>query len=295
MADRDTPLLHAVDVCKWFDLGNRRIDVLKGIDFSLYAGDMVGIVGRSGSGKSTLLHLLGTLDAPSRGEILYDGQRLDHLADQELAAFRNRFVGFVFQFHHLLPEMTAFENVLMPALIARAAQQPAQARARELLGRVGLGDRLDHHPGELSGGEQQRVALARALVMQPKVVLADEPTGNLDGRTAEEMHALLEELNRETGTAFVVVSHNQELARRMGKVVRMLDGRFVDDAPPGAVAAPTSAELDTIAASGPPNSDADQGGASTGAETTSEVVEHRSAGTTQRCAESGGSAEEAQA
>ncbi|MBM4342245.1 MAG: ABC transporter ATP-binding protein [Deltaproteobacteria bacterium] len=229
MADREPPLVQAVDVCKWFELGNRRIDVLKGIDFSLYAGDMVGIVGRSGSGKSTLLHLLGTLDAPSRGQILYDGHRLDHLGDRELSAFRNRFVGFVFQFHHLLPEMTAYENVLMPALIARASTRPAHERARDLLQRVGLGDRLDHHPGELSGGEQQRVALARALVMQPKVVLADEPTGNLDGRTAEEMHVLIEELNRETGTAFVVVSHNQELARRMRRVVRMLDGRFVDE------------------------------------------------------------------
>ncbi|MSQ82531.1 MAG: ABC transporter ATP-binding protein [Myxococcales bacterium] len=224
-------LIAATGVAKWFELGNRRIDVLKSIDFSLYAGDMVGIVGRSGSGKSTLLHLLGTLDQPSRGEIRYAGRRLDHLPDAELAAFRNRFIGFVFQFHHLLPEMTAYENVLMPTLIARQRHGEARDRACSLLERVGLAHRLDHHPGELSGGEQQRVALARALVMQPQVVLADEPTGNLDGKTAEEMHALMEQLNAETGTAFVVVSHNQELARRMRKVVRMEDGQFIADEP----------------------------------------------------------------
>ncbi len=223
-----TPLIRAQGVEKWFDLGNRRIDVLAGVDVDLYAGDMVGIVGRSGSGKSTLLHLLGALDKPSSGTIAYDGQNLDRLSDAELAAFRNRYIGFVFQFHHLLPELTAFENVLMPTLIARQATAPARARARELLQRVGLADRLDHHPGELSGGEQQRVALARALVMQPRLVLADEPTGNLDGRTAEEMHELMEQLNRETGTSFVVVSHNQELAGRMNRVLRMADGKIVE-------------------------------------------------------------------
>ena len=223
------PLVVATAVEKWFDLGATRIEVLRGLDFSLYAGDMVGIVGRSGSGKSTLLHLLGTLDRPSRGEIRFAGQRFDHLPDQELAAFRNRFIGFVFQFHHLLAELTAFENVLMPTLIARQNRREARDRAAHLLDRVGLSHRLDHHPGELSGGEQQRVALARALVMQPQVVLADEPTGNLDGRTAEDMHVLMEQLNAETGTAFVVVSHNQELARRMRKVVRMVDGKFLAD------------------------------------------------------------------
>lgn len=224
-----TALIAACGVKKWFDLGERRIEVLRGVDLTLYPGDMVGIVGRSGSGKSTLLHLLGTLDRPSGGEILYDGRRLDHLPDPQLAAFRNRFIGFVFQFHHLLPELTAFENVLMPTLIARDATPAAHKRAIELLERVGLGDRLDHHPGELSGGEQQRVALARALVMQPKVVLADEPTGNLDGKTAEDMHVLMEELNAETGTAFVVVSHNQELAARMRRVARMVDGVFAGE------------------------------------------------------------------
>ncbi|MFZ4577790.1 MAG: ABC transporter ATP-binding protein [Myxococcota bacterium] len=226
--DTRVPLIRAVGVDKWFELGGRRIQVLSQVDFELHSSDMIGIVGRSGSGKSTLLHLLGALDQPSAGAITYEGQTLDALDDAELAAFRNRMIGFVFQFHHLLPELTAFENVRMPTLIARQAQGPARARARELLERVGLGERLDHHPGELSGGEQQRVALARALVMQPRVVLADEPTGNLDSRTAEEMHDLMEQLNAETGTGFVVVSHNQELARRMSRVLRIADGRIVE-------------------------------------------------------------------
>ena len=229
-ARTDVPLIRATGVDKWFELGTRRIEVLCNVDLALYSGDMVGIVGRSGSGKSTLLHLLGTLDRPSRGSIAYDGASLEHLSDAELAAFRNHSIGFVFQFHHLLPELTALENVLMPTLIARQPPAEAHARARELLARVGLSERLDHHPGELSGGEQQRVALARALVMRPRVVLADEPTGNLDGRTAEEMHELMEQLNAETGTAFVVVSHNQELARRMRRVLRMVDGRIAEAA-----------------------------------------------------------------
>jgi lipoprotein-releasing system ATP-binding protein len=223
-------LLAATGVHKWFDLAGRRIEVLRGVNLTVSAGDMVGIVGRSGSGKSTLLHVIGTLDRPSQGHVAYEGRTLDHLDDPSIAAFRNRYIGFVFQFHHLLPELTALENVLMPTRIARMPQADARDRAHKLLDRVGLLHRLDHHPGELSGGEAQRVALARALVMQPKVVLADEPTGNLDVRTAEEMHALMEELNGETGTAFVVVSHNPELARRMRKVLRMDDGCIVQEA-----------------------------------------------------------------
>ena len=229
-----TPLISARGLRRWFDLGARRIEVLRGVDLDLYAGDMVGIVGRSGSGKSTLLHLLGALDVPSAGTLTWDGKALDVSSDASVAAWRNQSIGFVFQFHHLLPELTAFENVLMPTLIARLDQREARTRATTLLQRVGLGDRLQHHPGELSGGEQQRVALARALVMHPRVVLADEPTGNLDGRTAEEMHALMEALNRETGTSFVVVSHNPELARRMARVLRMADGLMETDSPEAA-------------------------------------------------------------
>ncbi len=229
VANARVPLISARGLRRWFDLGNRRIEVLRGVDLDLYPGDMVGIVGRSGSGKSTLLHLLGALDVPSAGTITWGGEKLDLRSDEQVAAWRNRSIGFVFQFHHLLPELTAFENVLMPTLIGRQNQREARIRARTLLERVGLGDRLAHHPGELSGGEQQRVALARALVMQPRVVLADEPTGNLDGRTAEEMHALMEALNRETGTSFVVVSHNPELARRMARVLRMADGQIQAD------------------------------------------------------------------
>lgn len=219
------PLLSARGVERYFEVGGRRISVLHELDLDVFRGDMVAIVGRSGSGKSTLLHVLGALDAPSAGTIAYHGRALGELDEVELAAFRNRTIGFVFQFHHLLPELTAFENVLMPALIARQPRPEVDARAHALLDRVGLSHRLDHHPGELSGGEQQRVALARALVMGPEIVLADEPTGNLDGRTAAEIHDLMEELNAETQASFVIVSHNKELAGRMGRVLQMVEGR----------------------------------------------------------------------
>lgn len=222
------PLLRARGLSRHFEVGGRRIDVLSGVDLEVQAGDMVAIVGRSGSGKSTLLHLLGALDVPSAGDVAYHGRSLSELTESELAAFRNRSIGFVFQFHHLLPELTAWENVLMPALIARKRRSEIRDRAEHLLERVGLSHRLDHHPGELSGGEQQRVALARALVMAPEVVYADEPTGNLDGRTAAEMHDLMEALNDETGTSFVIVSHNRELAGRMDRVLRMTEGRVHD-------------------------------------------------------------------
>lgn len=218
------PLVAARGVSKAFSIGSRHIEVLKGVDLVVQGGDMVAIVGRSGSGKSTLLHLLGALDEPTTGTIEYDGAPIAGFADDTLSAFRNRTIGFVFQFHHLLPELTALENVLMPALIARKRRAEVRDHAIGLLERVGLAERLEHHPGELSGGEQQRVALARALVMGPRVVLADEPTGNLDGRTAGEMHDLMDELNRETGTAFVIVSHNRELAGRMHRVLQMVDG-----------------------------------------------------------------------
>ncbi len=225
--DGEPLLLDAQNVCKWFELGSRRIDVLRGVDLQVRRGDMIAVIGRSGSGKSTLLHLLGALDTPSAGSIAYHGRPLSERSEDEVAAFRNRTIGFVFQFHHFVPELTALENVLMPALIARKRRSAVVDSARALLDRVGLKARLDHHPGELSGGEQQRVALARALMMSPEIVFADEPTGNLDGGTAEEMHELMEELNRETNTSFVIVSHNRELAGRMDRVLRMSEGRVV--------------------------------------------------------------------
>jgi lipoprotein-releasing system ATP-binding protein len=209
---------------KTFEHGGRRLEILRGIDFTLEPGEMVAVVGASGVGKSTLLHILGTLDLPTSGHILFDGADLTRLSPSSLAAFRNRSIGFVFQFHHLLPEFTALENVMMPALIARVPRPQAEARAREILLRVGLAERVTHKPGELSGGEQQRVALARALILEPQLLLADEPTGNLDSRTGAEVHELFFELNRERGTTMLVVTHNPELAHRMPRRLHMIDG-----------------------------------------------------------------------
>ncbi len=214
---------------KSYDHGGRQIEVLKGIDLTIPAGDMMAVVGLSGVGKSTFLHVLGTLDQPSSGSILYDGVDVTRMPPPRLADFRNRTIGFVFQFHHLLPEFTAVENCAMPALIAGLGRDEAMARARALLDRVGLAHRLTHRPGELSGGEQQRVALARALIMQPRVLLADEPTGNLDTHTGEEMHQLVVELNRERGMTMVVVTHNPDLAARMPRQVRMVDGLISEE------------------------------------------------------------------
>jgi lipoprotein-releasing system ATP-binding protein len=215
---------------KSFELGGRIIEVLRGVDVSIGAGEMVAVLGSSGVGKSTFLHVLGTLDQPTSGGILYDGNDVVRLAPAKLADFRNHTIGFVFQFHHLLPEFTAEENCAMPALISGATRDEAIARARKLLDRVGLSQRLDHRPGELSGGEQQRVALARALIMEPRVLLADEPTGNLDTHTAEEIHGLTVELNRERGMTMVVVTHNADLAGRMPRRVHMVDGKISEEA-----------------------------------------------------------------
>jgi lipoprotein-releasing system ATP-binding protein len=215
---------------KTFELGGRPIEVLKGIDLIVGSGEMVAVVGASGVGKSTLLHVLGTLDAPTSGTILFDGQDVTRLGPGRLADFRNRWIGFVFQFHHLLPEFTAAENVAMPAMIGGLGRAEAIARSERLLARVGLAHRLTHRPGELSGGEQQRVALARALILEPRLLLADEPTGNLDTATGEEMHALFVELNRERGMTMVVVTHNPDFARRMPRRVRMVDGLIVEEA-----------------------------------------------------------------
>jgi lipoprotein-releasing system ATP-binding protein len=209
---------------KAFAFAGRFIEVLRGIDLAIDAGEMVAVVGASGAGKSTFLHVLGTLDQATSGSIRIDGTEVTRLSSPQLAEFRNRTIGFVFQFHHLLPEFTAVENAAMPALIAGLSRHEAEARAVELLGRVGLSGRLAHRPGELSGGEQQRVALARALVMRPRLLLADEPTGNLDTRTGGEIHKLVVDLNREYGMTMLVVTHNEDLAARMPRRLRIEDG-----------------------------------------------------------------------
>lgn len=211
---------------KTYFTGPNRVEVLKGIDLDLEQGTTVALVGASGAGKSTLLHLLGALDRPTVGTVLYQGSDIFRKSDRELALFRNRSIGFVFQFHHLLPEFTALENVMMPALIARAPKEKARAEAEGLLADVGLTHRLTHRPGELSGGEQQRVAIARALALSPELLLADEPTGNLDMKTSEGVHALLADLQQKKGLTLVVVTHNERLAAAMGRVVRLADGRL---------------------------------------------------------------------
>jgi lipoprotein-releasing system ATP-binding protein len=221
--------VEVIDVHKVFEHGGRNIEVLRGITFTLEPGEMAAIVGASGVGKSTLLHILGTLDLPSSGQLKFGGLDVTKLGSSALADFRNKKIGFVFQFHHLLPEFTALENAMMPCLIQRLDRREAEARAAGILKRVGLGHRLTHKPGELSGGEQQRVALARAMVMEPAVLLADEPTGNLDSHTGAEIHSLLVELNRERGSTMLIVTHNPDLAALMPRTLRMVDGGLVDE------------------------------------------------------------------
>ena len=213
--------------------GGKALPILWDIDLVLDPGDMIAVVGASGVGKSTFLQLLGTLDLPTSGSILFDGEELTTMSASRLAEFRNRRIGFVFQFHHLLPEFTALENVMMPALIQRIAADTARKMARDILGRVGLSHRLTHRPGELSGGEQQRVALARAMVLGPSLLLADEPTGNLDRATGEAIHQLFLELNRERGSTLLVVTHNPELANLMPRRMRMVDGGRLVEEPAG--------------------------------------------------------------
>jgi len=215
------------DVWKSFPRDGDRVDVLKGVSLRVVPGELVAVAGPSGVGKSTLLHLLGALERPTGGQIRYGETVLSGLGDAALAEFRNRQVGFVFQFHHLLPEFTALENVMLPLLIRRLPVGEARSRAQAILGQVGLADRLRHRPGELSGGEQQRVAVARALVGEPAVLLADEPTGNLDSKTGEEVFELLRQINRERRLTCVVVTHNEVLAGRADRILRMLDGRMV--------------------------------------------------------------------
>ena len=234
------------DLRKSFQHMGRTLDVLKGIDLTIYAGQILAIVGQSGAGKSTLLHCMGTLDLPSSGRIRLGAEELTTMSGSRLAAVRNRDIGFVFQFHHLLPEFTALENVMVPGLIQGRPRREMEKRAQALLEEVGLGNRASHRPGELSGGEQQRVAVARALALDPKLVLADEPTGNLDSATSDAIHDLFFQINREHGTTIVVVTHNAAFAESMPRVVRMLDGRVeIDDVGraqrgPGPVQAPAA-------------------------------------------------------
>ena len=222
------PLVEARQVHKSYWLGEKEIHVLRGASFSLESGEMASLVGPSGVGKSTFLHVIGTLDPPTGGEVLFDGRDAFSMTEEELAAFRNRSIGFVFQFHYLLPEFTALQNASMPGMISRLSREQAEAQAKEMLEIVGLGHRLDHKPGELSGGEQQRVALARALVLKPRLLLADEPTGNLDEATGEGIHQLLVELNQRLGIAAIVVTHNPRLAERMPRRLRLAEGLVVD-------------------------------------------------------------------
>ncbi len=221
--------VEVVNLHKSFEHGGTTLEVLRGITFTLEPGEMAAIVGASGVGKSTLLHILGTLDLPTSGSLRYSGLDITRFGSSQLAEFRNRTIGFVFQFHHLLPEFTALENTMMPCLIQRIAYREAEQRAARILDRVGLGRRLTHKPGELSGGEQQRVALARAMVLEPAVLLADEPTGNLDSHTGKEIHDLLVELNRERGSTMLIVTHNPDLAALMPRTLRMVDGGLVDE------------------------------------------------------------------
>ncbi|HEX8960808.1 MAG TPA: ABC transporter ATP-binding protein [Geobacteraceae bacterium] len=219
-------LLEVSGLTKSFGTKAGKVDVLKGIDLQVAAGETIALVGASGAGKSTLLHILGTLDRPSSGKLLFEGEDVFRRSDAALAAFRNRTIGFVFQFHHLLPEFSALENAMMPALIGGMKRHEAEALATGLLRDVGLAHRLTHRPGELSGGEQQRVAIARALVLSPKLLLADEPTGNLDMKTSDEVHDLLAYIHREKGVTLVIVTHNERLAAGMGRTIRMVDGRI---------------------------------------------------------------------
>jgi lipoprotein-releasing system ATP-binding protein len=217
------------DLSKSFQHMGRTLEVLKNIDLNIFQGEILAIVGPSGAGKSTLLHCIGTLDLPTSGRIRLAGEELTTMSGSRLAAVRNREIGFVFQFHHLLPEFNALENVMLPGLIQGRSRREMEQRSKALLEEVGLKDRATHRPGELSGGEQQRVAIARALALGPKLVLADEPTGNLDSTTSEAIHDLFFQIRKEHGTTIVVVTHNAGFAESMPRVVHMVDGRIFKD------------------------------------------------------------------
>jgi lipoprotein-releasing system ATP-binding protein len=221
------PLVRIEHLEKAYLHAHGRLEVLRGIDLEIARGELVALTGPSGAGKSTFLHLLGTLDVPTRGRVLFEGRDVFDQYEDERARFRSETIGFVFQSHHLLPEFTALENAMMPALIRRMPRDPARRRALEVLELVGLSDRAGHRPGELSGGEQQRVAIARALCLRPRLLLADEPTGNLDPQTAEGIHQLLLDLNRREGITAVVVTHNERLAAALPRRLRLDKGRLV--------------------------------------------------------------------
>ncbi len=221
-------VLEARGVGKSFEQGPVTLEVLRGVELRIGAGERLSIVGASGSGKTTLLQILGGLDRPSSGQVMIDGRDIHALTERQRGELRNHTLGFVYQFHHLLPEFSALENVAMPLLVRRMRVAEARERARELLGRVGLAGRLAHRPHQLSGGERQRAAVARALVTHPKIVLADEPTGNLDGANAEQVFELMLELNRERGTSLVVVTHDPRLAARMERTYELLEGRLAE-------------------------------------------------------------------
>ncbi len=216
-------MLEATNIEKYYD----KLHVLKGVDISIAKGEIVSIVGSSGAGKSTLLHILGTLDAPAKGKVLLNGQRIDKLSGKALAKFRNAHIGFIFQFHHLLPEFTALENVCIPGWIAGARRKETEVKAIELLKSLGLGERFQNTPHQLSGGEQQRVAVARALINNPDIVMADEPTGNLDSENGRELHKLFIELRDKFQQSFLIVTHNEELAQMSDRIVHMKDGRII--------------------------------------------------------------------
>lgn len=235
---RSNPLISVFDLKKSFATDAGELQVLKGIHLGILDGEMVGVVGVSGAGKSTLLHILGALDNPSSGRVLYGDVDIFLIERKALAAFRNRTIGFVFQFHHLLPEFSALENVMMPGLIGMGERrgkvggmhyEEIQSKAEHLLEEFGLSERKRHRPGELSGGEQQRVAVARALILDPRVVLADEPTGNLDTQTGEELFTIFCDLNRRKGITFLIVTHNESLSKRCHRIIRMVDGRVIDE------------------------------------------------------------------